>query len=160
MRRERLETSADVGGLWRGCGVSETNVFFFYGWVFVWTRCVRDEAYSSAAMTIDAEGVCARVLGVGGGTAGSPGDRLMTEPGDAAAATTPRRPTYGGRRDFSEQIDRSGRWVGTKAQWAHAAHKRCVDDRDRLCRREDMLEKIRRPRSGLEGVDYCEGVGG
>lgn len=52
-------------------------------------------------MIIYAEGVHARVLGVGGGTAGSPGDRLMTEPGDAAAATTPRRPPLGGLRDFS-----------------------------------------------------------
>ena len=61
---------------------------------------------------------------------------------------------------FLGHPDRSGRGEGTKAQRAHAARKRCVDDRDRRSRREGMPEKIRRPRSGQEGVDYCEGVGG
>lgn len=111
-------------------------------------------------MITDAEGVYARVLGVGGGTAGSPGDRLMTEPGDAASAITPRRPTLGGIRDFFERLDRSGQWEGTKAKWAHVAHKRGVDDRDRLCRREEPLEKIRIPRSGRESEGFCVGVGG
>lgn len=61
---------------------------------------------------------------------------------------------------FLERPNRSGRGEGTKAQRAHAARKRCVDDRDRLCRRAGTLEKIRSPRSGRESECICVGVGG
>lgn len=72
-----------------------------------------------------------------------PGRMLLTEPGDATAASKKRRPTYGGCRDFSGRLSRSGRCEGTKAPWAHAAHKRGMDDRDRLCRRDKAARKNR-----------------